>query len=88
MRDRGVVRIVYTDIARDGMLTGVNIPDTVALARATGLKVIASGGVASLDDIAQLKAQASAGIEGVIIGQALYTGAVSLPEALRLAREE
>lgn len=88
MRARGVIRIVYTDIARDGMLTGVNIPDTVALARATGLNVIASGGVASLDDIAQLKAQASAGIEGVIVGQALYTGAVSLPKAIQLAREE
>lgn len=88
MHQRGVTRVVYTDITRDGMLTGVNVADTVALARATGLKVIASGGVASLDDIVQLKDQESVGIEGVIIGQALYTGTVSLPEAVQLARRE
>jgi phosphoribosylformimino-5-aminoimidazole carboxamide ribotide isomerase len=92
MRAKGVNRIVYTDIARDGMLTGVNVGATAALARATGLQVIASGGVASLEDIARLKAsresagESVGGIEGVIIGQALYTGAVSLPEAIRTAR--
>jgi phosphoribosylformimino-5-aminoimidazole carboxamide ribotide isomerase len=88
MRLRGVVRVVYTDIARDGMLTGVNVEATAAMARETGLKVIASGGVASLDDVTRLKAQAEAGIEGVIIGQALYTGAVSLPEAIREASRD
>ena len=96
MSARGVLRIVYTDIARDGMLTGVNVGATAALARATGLQVIASGGVASLEDIERLEAsRESAGepvgdtegdIEGVIIGQALYTGAVSLPDAIRMAR--
>ena len=92
MRAKGVHRIVYTDIARDGMLTGVNVGATAALARATGLQVIASGGVASLEDIARLNAShESAGksvgdIEGVIIGKALYTGAVSLPDAIRTAR--
>jgi phosphoribosylformimino-5-aminoimidazole carboxamide ribotide isomerase len=87
MQEAGVVRVVYTDIARDGMLTGVNVEATAALARSTGLQVIASGGVASLDDVTRLKAEAEAGIEGVIIGQALYTGTVSLPEAIRLAAE-
>ena len=82
MADLGVLRIVFTDIARDGTLTGVNVAATAALARASGLKVIASGGVASLDDIRALAAHASDGIEGVIVGQALYTGAVSLSGAL------
>jgi len=97
MRQRGVSRVVYTDIARDGMLTGANIEATAALARAAGLHVIASGGVASLADIRRLKAQShfltsggetddpSGSIEGVIIGQALYTEAVLLPEALEAA---
>ena len=86
MRRLGVVRTVYTDTARDGMLSGVNVEATAELARATGLRAIASGGVASLEDVARLKAAAGAGIEGVIIGQALYTGAVSLPEAIQAAR--
>jgi phosphoribosylformimino-5-aminoimidazole carboxamide ribotide isomerase len=87
MRERGVRRVVYTDIARDGMLTGANVAATAALARETGLRVIASGGVASLADIEQLKANETVGIEGVIIGQALYTGAVSLPTVLQVARQ-
>ena len=82
MADLGVLRIVFTDIARDGTLTGVNVAATAALARASDLKIIASGGVAGLDDIRALASHASDGIEGVIVGQALYTGAVSLPEAL------
>jgi phosphoribosylformimino-5-aminoimidazole carboxamide ribotide isomerase len=86
MRSLGVVRIVYTDIARDGMLSGVNTEATIELARATGLKVIASGGVASMDDIIRVKAGEKDGVEGVIIGQALYTGAVSLPEAIEIAK--
>ena len=82
MADLGVLRIVFTDIARDGTLSGVNVAATAALARASGLKVIASGGVGGLDDIHALAAHVADGIEGVIVGQALYTGAVSLPEAL------
>ena len=82
MADLGVLRIVFTDIARDGTLSGVNVAATAALARASGLKVIASGGVGGLDDICALAAHLADGIEGVIVGQALYTGAVSLPEAL------
>jgi phosphoribosylformimino-5-aminoimidazole carboxamide ribotide isomerase len=82
MADLGVLRIVFTDIARDGTLAGVNVAGTSALARASGLKVIASGGVAGLDDIRALAAHVPDGIEGVIVGQALYMGTVSLPEAL------
>lgn len=86
MADLGALRVVYTDIARDGMLTGVNVDATVELVRASGLRVIASGGVGSLDDIRRLKA--APGVEGVIVGQALYTGAITLPDALALAREQ
>jgi phosphoribosylformimino-5-aminoimidazole carboxamide ribotide isomerase len=81
--------MVYTDIARDGMLTGVNVEATVALARVSGLKVIASGGVGSLVDIQTLVTRAGAGsgacIEGVIVGQALYAGAFTLSDALAVA---
>jgi len=86
MKALGVQRVVYTDIARDGTLTGVNLTATVALARTIGLAVIASGGVASLDDIRALSGHQADGIEGVIVGQALYTGAVDLAAALRIAQ--
>jgi phosphoribosylformimino-5-aminoimidazole carboxamide ribotide isomerase len=82
----GVRRVVYTDIARDGMLSGVNVEATAHLARSSGLSVIASGGVASLDDIRALTAREADGIRGVIIGMALYRGAIQLAEALSLAR--
>lgn len=81
----GVRRVVFTDIARDGMLAGVNVAATAELARVSGLRVIASGGVAGPEDILALRAVEAAGIEGVIIGQALYTGALDLPTALALA---
>lgn len=87
MADLGVRRTVYTDISRDGMLTGVNVAATVELAQTSGLKVIASGGVGTLDDLRQLAAHARDGIEGVIVGQALYTGAFSLTDALKVAEE-
>lgn len=83
----GVQRVVYTDVARDGMLTGPNVPATAALARETGLRVIASGGVSSLDDLEQLAAHAADGIDGVIVGMALYEGRLTLPEALALLGE-
>ena len=82
MRERGVARIVYTDIARDGMLRGIDAGAMAHLARAANVRVIASGGVASLRDVKALKALEDNGIDGVIIGQALYTGAVSLREAI------
>jgi phosphoribosylformimino-5-aminoimidazole carboxamide ribotide isomerase len=82
MRQRGVEWAVYTDISRDGMLSGVNVPATADLAMQTGLRVIASGGVASLDDIHALKRVEAS---GVIIGQALYAGAVDLVQAIAIA---
>ena len=88
MAAAGVARIIYTDIARDGTLQGVNVAATAALAAAAGIPVIASGGVKSLADITALQAANQAqGIEGVIIGKAIYTGAVDLAAAIRLAKE-
>jgi phosphoribosylformimino-5-aminoimidazole carboxamide ribotide isomerase len=78
----GASRIIYTDIARDGTREGVNIDETRRVAQAVSIPVIASGGVATLDDIRRLKAVESDGVEGVIVGRALYMGAVSLREAL------
>ena len=72
--------IVHTDIGRDGDLSGVNGEASVELARETGLQVIASGGVSSIEDVLGL--QEAAGIEGVIIGRALYEGTLDLKESL------
>lgn len=83
MADVGVARIIYTDISRDGTLSGVNVESTVELARAAGIPVIASGGVAGMDDV--YKVAAAPEIEGMIIGKALYTGKIDLTEALRVA---
>ena len=83
----GVETIIYTDISRDGMLSGVNVEATAALARACGVPIIASGGVASLEDIRRVKAVESDGVQGCIIGKAIYTGAVDLKAALALAKE-
>ncbi|MGA9351206.1 MAG: 1-(5-phosphoribosyl)-5-[(5-phosphoribosylamino)methylideneamino]imidazole-4-carboxamide isomerase [Anaerolineae bacterium] len=82
VKELGVERVVYTDIARDGMLCGVNVEAVRELAQRTGLKVIASGGVSSLDDLRRLKEAEASGVEGVIIGQALYSGALELREAI------
>ena len=83
----GVETIIYTDISRDGMLSGVNVEATAALARACDVPIIASGGVASLEDIRRVKAVESDGVQGCIIGKAIYTGAVDLKAALALAKE-
>ena len=83
----GVETIIYTDISRDGMLSGVNVEATAALARACGVPIIASGGVASIEDIRRVKAVEADGVQGCIIGKAIYTGAVDLKEALALAKE-
>jgi phosphoribosylformimino-5-aminoimidazole carboxamide ribotide isomerase len=88
MQRFGVTHAVYTDITRDGMLTGLNVDATVTFARATGLRTIASGGVAGLADVARLKKAAEDRVEGIIIGRALYTGAVTLKEAFRVAAED
>ncbi len=83
----GVNKIIYTDISRDGMLSGVNVEATAALARACGVPIIASGGVASLEDIRRVKSVEADGVCGCIIGKAIYTGAVDLKAALALAKE-
>lgn len=80
--DAGVDAIIYTDIDRDGVLEGANIPATAALARAVSIPVIASGGVSSLTDIRGLIAEKK--IAGAIIGRALYDGRIDLREALKL----
>ena len=89
--DAGVAAVIYTDIARDGMLTGLNLDATRALADRVRTPVIASGGVGSLHDLRALAATARAAsgtIEGVIVGRALYDGRVDLAEALGLLRAQ
>jgi len=85
MKALGVTRVVYTDITRDGMLTGVNAAACAALAIESGLAVIASGGVASLEDVHRVKEVADSGVEGLIIGKALYAGEIDLSTALEVA---
>ena len=84
----GVEHIIFTDISRDGMLSGVNVEATAELAKASGVKVIASGGVSSLADLKALQAHEADGIEGCIVGKAIYTGALDLKEALAALKEE
>ncbi len=79
--DDGVSSIVYTDIARDGMMQGVNIDATVNLAKESGMPIIASGGVTNMQDIKQLHAVAHNGIVGAITGRAIYEGSLNLQEA-------
>ena len=79
----GVSSIVYTDISRDGMMQGVNIEATAALAQASSIPVIASGGVTNMEDIHALKAAASKGILGAITGRAIYEGTLDLAAAQR-----
>ncbi|MDW7674750.1 MAG: 1-(5-phosphoribosyl)-5-[(5-phosphoribosylamino)methylideneamino]imidazole-4-carboxamide isomerase [Bacillota bacterium] len=85
MKKLGIERIIFTDIRRDGMLSGPNLDSTKELAEKTGLKVIASGGMSSLEDVKAVKALESAGVEGAIMGKALYTNTVKLEDALAVA---
>ncbi|WP_293867937.1 1-(5-phosphoribosyl)-5-[(5-phosphoribosylamino)methylideneamino]imidazole-4-carboxamide isomerase [uncultured Alsobacter sp.] len=85
--DVGVAAIVYTDIARDGVLKGLNIEATLALANAVGIPVIASGGLASIEDVKRLLEPDCAVLEGAISGRALYDGRLDPTEALALIRE-
>ena len=80
--DAGVAAIVYTDISRDGMLSGPNLEVTVALASSVSIPVIVSGGVSSEADIVAASQQSGNGIAGIIVGKAIYTGAVDLASAL------
>jgi phosphoribosylformimino-5-aminoimidazole carboxamide ribotide isomerase len=82
--DAGVAAIVYTDIARDGMLKGLNLDATIALADALSIPVIASGGFASLDDVRALLAARAQKLAGAIVGRALYDGRLDAAEALKL----
>ena len=82
----GLETIIYTDISRDGTLSGVNVTETAHLARASGIKVIASGGVKSISDIEELKKRECDGIIGVIVGKSIYEGTLSLIEAISASR--
>jgi len=84
-RQSGAAALLYTDVSRDGTERGPNVGDTVALARAVRMPVLASGGVGGVADIKALAAVADAGIQGVVVGRALYTGALSLSDAMRAA---
>ena len=83
-RGLGMVEIIYTDISRDGTLSGPNVAETVAVAEASGLPVIISGGVGSMEDLQDLAANKPPGVSGVIFGKALYEGKVDLGAAVKL----
>jgi phosphoribosylformimino-5-aminoimidazole carboxamide ribotide isomerase len=85
--DYGVEAVIYTDIGRDGMLTGINVDATVKLAQALSIPVIASGGLAGLADIEKLCGIESEGVEGVICGRAIYNGAIDFAQAQARADE-
>lgn len=84
MKQCGVRDIIYTDVSRDGMMSGPNVPATAALVGATGMDIIGSGGVSQLTDLTALK---QAGCAGAILGKALYEGAFTLEEAIQLIGE-
>jgi phosphoribosylformimino-5-aminoimidazole carboxamide ribotide isomerase len=84
--DAGVAAIIYTDISRDGMLQGLNLEATIALADAVSIPVIASGGFASIEDVKALLEPRAGKLEGAIAGRALYDGRVDVAEALRLIK--
>lgn len=81
----GVKTIIFTDISKDGTLSGVNVQATAELAKKSGADVIASGGVSSLDDIRQLMQYEKDGIKGCIVGKAIYTNNINLEEAIKMA---
>ncbi len=85
--DAGVSAIVYTDIARDGLLTGLNLDATIALAHAVSIPVIASGGLASIEDVKAMLDPRAKKLEGAIAGRALYDGRLDAAEALKLIRD-
>mgnify|MGYP001600435692 CR=1 FL=1 len=85
--DAGVAAILYTDVARDGMLQGVDLFGTKTLAEAVDIPVIASGGVAGIEDIKAIKAIENSGVCGVVVGRALYDGRINIEEALRIAAQ-
>jgi phosphoribosylformimino-5-aminoimidazole carboxamide ribotide isomerase len=84
--DAGVAAIIYTDISRDGLLKGLNLDATIALAEAISVPVVASGGLASIDDVKALLEPRAAKLQGAIAGRALYDGRLDSAEALRMIR--
>ena len=88
LKQMGVAEIIYTDIKKDGMLQGPNIEALQDIARSSGLKVIASGGVSNIEDIKKLKAIEKDGVMGAIIGRALYTEGIKLEDAIKIANNE
>jgi len=88
LRDLGIRHLVYTDISRDGMQTGVNVDAYELIAETAGFPVIASGGISTLDDFRELAALGPGVVEGAITGRALYEGAFKLKHAIRAARGE
>lgn len=87
MEQCGAARIIYTDILRDGMMSGPNLDTTGGLAEAIAIPVTASGGMSSLDDVRAVCSLESAGVDEVIIGRALYLGAFTIPEAVAATQE-
>lgn len=85
--DAGVAAIIFTDIGRDGVMQGPNLQATLDLARAVSIPVIASGGVSSMADLEDLKAQGGGLLEGVISGRAVYDGKIDLPTAVKLLKD-
>ena len=81
----GIQTVIYTDIAKDGMMQGPNLEETKKLVEETNLQIVASGGVSSLED---LKALEKIGVHGAIIGKAIYTGAIQLEEAVKLFEQK
>lgn len=88
LRNLGLRWCLYTDISRDGTGGGPNLSATEQMARETGLRVLASGGIASLEDVRALCRLSPCGVAGMVIGRALYTGALQLPEVLHLVQRE
>lgn len=84
MKERGVNTVIFTDISRDGALSGANVDATERLQRLSGMNIIASGGVKNIDDIVKMKER---GIYGAILGRAIYTGNLDLMEAINIAKE-
>ena len=87
MKKAGVTRVIHTDTSRDGTMEGPNLESTKEMAEKSGLKIIASGGMSSLEDIKAVKAIETYGVEGVILGRSIYTGSILLSEAIDLINE-
>lgn len=85
MEEIGIKEIIYTDILRDGTLTGPNLGELISIAQSTRLKVIASGGISKLEDVKKIKNIEHLGIKGIIIGKALYNKKIDLEEAIKIA---